>query len=266
MKLKHIFSITLLTSALALSSSAFAKDGKIKVGIQTGPEMSVAEVAKQIAKEKYNLDVELVPFTDYVTPNAALENKLIDANAFQHKPYLDSQIKDRGWTDLVIVGNTFVYPIAAYSKKVKNINELKEGATVAIPNDPTNGGRSLLLLQAQGLIKLKDAANLTQTVLDIVENPKKLNIQTLDANLIPRALDQVDLAIINNTFAGQAGLFPSRDAIFVEDKDSPYVNIIVARDDNKADPDIQNFVKAYNTDEVYQKAMSEFQDSVVKGW
>ncbi|WP_032093761.1 MetQ/NlpA family lipoprotein [Necropsobacter rosorum] len=266
MKLKHIFSITLLTSALALSSSAFAKDGKIKVGIQTGPEMSVAEVAKQIAKEKYNLDVELVPFTDYVTPNAALENKLIDANAFQHKPYLDSQIKDRGWTDLVIVGNTFVYPIAAYSKKVKNINELKEGATVAIPNDPTNGGRSLLLLQAQGLIKLKDAANLTQTVLDIVENPKKLNIQTLDANLIPRALDQVDLAIINNTFAGQAGLFPSRDAIFIEDKDSPYVNIIVARDDNKTDPDIQNFVKAYNTDEVYQKAMSEFQDSVVKGW
>ena len=266
MQLKNILTISALSAAIAFSSSAFAKDGKIKVGIQVGPEMSVAETAKQIAKDKYGLEVELVPFTDYVTPNAALENKLIDANAFQHKPYLDSQLKDRGWNDLVIVGNTFVYPIAAYSKKIKDVKELKDGATVAIPNDPTNGGRALLLLQAQGLLKLKEGTGLTPTTLDIIDNPKNLNIKTLDANLIPRTLGQVDLAIINNTFAGAAGLYPSKDAVFVEDKDSPYVNIIVAREDNKADPDVQNFVKAYNTEEVYKKAMAEFKDSVVKGW
>lgn len=266
MKLTKTLKVSALVTALSLANTVFAADGKIKVGVMTGPEFAVAEVAKQVAKDKFGLEVELVSFTDYVTPNAALNNKLIDANAFQHKPYLDTQKKDRGWNDLVIVGNTFVYPIAAYSKKIKSIDELKNGATVAIPNDPTNAGRSLLLLQAQGLIKLKDPAGLTQTVLDIVENPKNLKIQTLDANLIPRTLGQVDLAIINNTFAGQAGLYPSKDAIFVENKESPYVNLIVAREDNKEDQDVLNFVKAYNSEEVYQKAQAEFQNSIVKGW
>lgn len=266
MSLKNTLKISALVTALALSTNVFAKDGKIKLGVMAGPEHSVAEVAQKVAKEKYGLDVELVSFTDYVTPNAALENKLIDINAFQHKPYLDSQVKDRKWDDLVIVGNTFVYPIAAYSKTIKNVSELKEGAKIAIPNDPTNGGRALLLLQAQGLIKLKDPTGLTQTDLDIVENPKKLKIQSLDANLIPRTLSQVDLAIINNTFAAQADLYPSKDAIFIEDKDSPYVNIIVARLDNKDDVDVQNFVKSYNSEEVYQKAREEFKDSIVKGW
>lgn len=116
MKLKNLFTLTALATAVAFSGSALAKDGKIKVGIQTGPEFNVAEVAKKVAKEQFGLEVELVPFTDYVTPNVALEEKSIDANAFQHKPYLDAQMEARGWKDLVIVGNTFVYPIAAYSK------------------------------------------------------------------------------------------------------------------------------------------------------
>lgn len=266
MKLKNLFTLTALATAIAFSGSALAKDGKIKVGIQTGPEFNVAEVAKKVAKEQFGLEVELVPFTDYVTPNVALEEKSIDANAFQHKPYLDAQMEARGWKDLVIVGNTFVYPIAAYSKKHTSLDQLPKGATVAIPNDPTNGGRSLLLLQAQGLIKVKEGTGLTPTELDIVENPKNLKIRALEAPLIPKVLGEVDLAIINNTFAGQAGLYPSKDAIFVEAKDSPYVNIIVAREDNKADQDVVNFVKAYNSEPVYQKAMEEFQDSVVKGW
>lgn len=266
MSLTKVLKISALATLIALSNNAFAKDGKIKVGVISGPEYSVAEVAKQVAKDKYGLDVELVPFTDYVTPNAALESKIIDANAFQHKPYLDKQKADRHWNDLVIVGNTFVYPIAAYSKKIKNISELKDGATILIPNDPTNGGRALLLLQAQGLIKLKDPKGLTQTVLDIVDNPKHLKIQSADAPLIPRSLGQVDLAIINNTFAAQAGLYPNKNAIFVESKESPYVNIIVAREDNQSDPDVKNFVKAYNSDAVYKKAYQEFNGAIVKGW
>lgn len=266
MKLQHLFSTTLIASALAFSTAAFAKDGKIKIGVMAGPEANVVEFVKQIAKEKYNLDVEIFSFTDYTLPNAALVNKSLDINAFQHAPYLERQIADRGWNNLEIVGYTFLYPIAAYSKKIKDISELKDGATVAIPNDPTNGGRALLLLQSKGLIKLKDPKGLTQSVLDIVENPKNLKIQSLDANLIPRTLGQVDFAIINNNFAVPAGLYPGRDAIFVEDKDSPYVNIIVARTDNKDDEDIKNYVKAYNSEEVYHKALEEFQNAVIKGW
>lgn len=266
MTFKKVFTLTALATAVAFSGSALAKDGKLKVGIQAGPEFSVAEVAQKVAKDQFGLDVELVAFTDYVTPNIALEEKSIDANAFQHKPYLDAQVKARGLKGLVIVGNTFVYPIAAYSKKIHTLDELKEKATIAIPNDPTNGGRALLLLQAQGLLTLKEGTGLTPTALDIVENPKNLKIRELEAPLLPQVLPEVDLAIINNTYAGQAGLFPSTDAIFVEDKDSPYVNIIVARDDNKDDQDVTNFVKAYNSDVVYEKAKQEFKDSVVKGW
>ncbi len=264
--MKQLLKISFITAALCTASSAFAQNGHLTVGVISGPELTVAEEAQKIAKEKYNLDVELVPFMDYVTPNAALANKLIDANAYQHKPYLDKQKKDRGYNDFVIVGNTFVYPIAAYSQKIKNLSDLKNGATVAIPNDPTNQGRALLLLQQAGLIKLADPKSLTQTDLDIVENPKNLEIQTLDANLIARTLSQVDLAVINSTFASQNNLYPTRDAILVEDKDSPYVNIIVAREDNQADPDLINFIKAFNTEEVYKKAQAEFQNAVVKGW
>lgn len=266
MKFSKLFKISIISSALALTTNVFAKDGVIKVGVMSGPEQAVTEVAQQVAKDKYGLDVELVPFTDYVTPNTALENHLIDANAFQHKPYLDKQTKDRNWKDLVIVGKTFVFPIAAYSNKIKDLSQLKDGAIVALPNDPTNLGRALLLLQSKGLIKLRNPEGLIHTDLDIVENPKNLDIKTLDANLIARTLNQVDLAIINNTFAAQNGLSPAKDALFVEDKDSPYVNLIVAREDNKTDPDLINFIKAFNTEEVYQKALKEFDNSVVKGW
>lgn len=155
----------------------------IKVGVIVGAEQQVAEVAQKVAKEKYGLDVELVTFNDYVLPNEALSKGDIDANAFQHKPYLDQQIKDRGYK-LVSVGKTFVYPIAGYSKKIKSLDELKDGSQVAVPNDPTNLGRSLLLLQKVGLIKLKDGVGLLPTSLDIVENPKNLKIVELEA---PRA-------------------------------------------------------------------------------
>lgn len=265
-----------IVSALALTGckeekkaeaapAAPAVTQKIKVGVMAGPEHSVAEVAAIIAKEKYGLDVEFVLFNDYALPNTATSNGDLDANAFQHKPYLDKDSDAKGLKNLVIVGNTFVYPLAGYSKKIKNVSELADGATVAVPNDPSNLARALILLEKQGLIKLKDNTNLFSTSLDIVENPKNIKIQEVDTSVAARALDDVDLAVVNNTYAGQVGL-SANDGVFVEDKESPYVNIIVARDNNKDSEAVQNFVKAYQTEEVFQEAQKHFKDGVVKGW
>ena len=236
----------------------------IKVGVIVGAEQQVAEVAQKVAKDKYGLDVELVTFNDYVLPNEALSKGDIDVNAFQHKPYLDQQIKDRGYK-LVSVGNSFVYPIAGYSKKIKSLDELQPGSQVAIPNDPTNLGRSLLLLQQVGLIKLKEGVGLLPTSL---ENPKNLKIVELEAPQLPRSLDdaQIALAVINTTYASQIGLTPAKDGIFVEGKESPYVNLIVAREDNKDAENVKKFVQAYQSDEVYEAANKIFNGGAVKGW
>ncbi len=211
--------------------------------------------------------MELVTFNDYVMPNEALSRGDIDLNAFQHKPYLDQQIKDRNYK-LTPVGNTFVYPIAGYSKKIKSLDELQDGAQVALPNDPTNLGRSLLLLQKQGLIKLKEGTGLLPTVLDVVENPKGLKLIELEAPQLPRSLDdnKIDLAVINTTYASQINLTLAKDGLFVEDKDSPYVNIIVSREDNKDSEAVKQFVQAYQSDEVFNEADKVFNGGAVKGW
>ncbi|KMQ64516.1 DL-methionine transporter substrate-binding subunit [Chryseobacterium angstadtii] len=239
----------------------------IMVGITYGPELEIAEAAKKVAKEKYNLEVELIPFNDYVVPNEALSNGDIEANAFQHVPYLTEQSKQRGYK-LAVVGNTFVYPIVAYSKKIKNISQLQDGSTVVIPNDPTNGGRSLLLLQKNGLLKLKEGIGLLPKVTDITENPKQLNILEIEAPQLPRVLDdkEVVIAIINNNFASQAGLDADKQGILKENKDSPYMNVVVSRPDNKNSAKVKNFVKAYQSDEVAKKAEEIFKGGAVKGW
>ncbi|MGL5527503.1 MAG: MetQ/NlpA family lipoprotein [Plesiomonas shigelloides] len=267
LKFKTLALVSALAGSLLLTACGQkeADSNKIKVGVISGAEEQVAEVAKKVAKQQYGLDVELVSFSDYITPNAALADGSLDVNAFQHKPYLDQQIADRGYK-LAVVGNSFVYPIAGYSKKIKNVSELADGASVALPNDPTNLGRSLLLLQAQGLIKLKDSSGLNATLLDVVDNPKKLKLVELEAPQLPRSLDDVDLAIINTTYASQIGLTPPKDGLFVEDKASPYVNLIVAREDNKDAENVQKFVKAFQTEEVYQAANEVFKGGVVKGW
>lgn len=267
LKFKTLALVSALAGSLLLTACGQkeADSNKIKVGVISGAEEQVAEVAKKVAKQQYGLDVELVSFSDYITPNAALADGSLDVNAFQHKPYLDQQIADRGYK-LAVVGNSFVYPIAGYSKKIKNVSELADGASVALPNDPTNLGRSLLLLQAQGLIKLKDGSGLNATLLDVIDNPKKLKLVELEAPQLPRSLDDVDLAIINTTYASQIGLTPPKDGLFVEDKASPYVNLIVAREDNKDAENVQKFVKAFQTEEVYQAANEVFKGGVVKGW
>ena len=277
MSFKKLLSVAVV-SALALTACKEEKKAeapaaapaaqvqKIKVGVMSGPEHTVAEKAAAIAKEKYGLDVEFVLFNDYALPNTAVSKGDLDANAFQHKPYLDKDSASKGLDNLVIVGNTFVYPLAGYSKKIKNVSESTEGAVVAVPNDPSNLARALILLEKQGLIKLKDNTNLFSTSLDIVENPKHLKIQEVDTSVAARALDDVALAVVNNTYAGQVGLNATEHGVFVEDKESPYVNIIVARKDNKDSAAVQNFVKAYQTEEVFQEAQKHFKDGVVKGW
>lgn len=268
--MKNLKLLVLIVSSIflfdACKNSKNDDPNYIRVGITSGPEREVAEAAKKIAKEKYNLEVELVAFNDYVVPNEALNNGDIDANAFQHVPYLKEQSKQRGYK-LAVVGNTFVYPIVAYSKKIKSINELKNGSTVVIPNDPTNGSRSLLLLEKNGLLKLKENVELPK-VTDIISNPKQLKIVEIEAPQLPRVLDdeEVIVAVINNNFAAQAGLDADRFGILKEDKESPYVNVVVAREDNQDSEKVKNFVKAFQSDEVAETADRVFKGGAVKGW
>jgi D-methionine transport system substrate-binding protein len=264
--------VSLLTIVLVLISScgnSAKKDNPnhIKVGIASGPEREIAEAAQKVAKEQFNLDVELIAFNDYVVPNEALDNGELDANAFQHVPYLKEQSKQRGYK-LAVVGNTFVYPIVAYSKKIKSISELQNGSTIAIPNDPTNLGRSLLLLEKNGLLKLSGGVGLMPKVTDIIENPKQLRIIEIEAPQLTRVIDddKVTIAVINNNFAAQAGLDPDQYGILKEDKESPYVNVIVAREDNKNSEKVKNFVKAYHSEAVEKAAERLFKGGAVKGW
>ncbi|UNU74003.1 MetQ/NlpA family lipoprotein [Moraxella nasovis] len=278
MKLSKFFGVCALASGIALAGCGGDKPADqaatpaateeaqvLKVGVMSGPEHAVAEVAAKIAKEKYGLVVEYTEFNDYALPNTAVSKGELDANAFQHKPYLDKDSAEKSLDNLVIVGNTFVYPLAGYSKKIKTVAELQDGATIAVPNDPSNLARALILLEKQGLIKLKDNTNLFSTSIDIIENPKNLKIQEVDTSVAARALDDVDLAVVNNNYAAQVGL-TANDGVFVEDKDSPYVNIIVARADNKDSKAVQDYVKAFQSDEVEAEAKKQFKDGVVKGW
>ncbi|MFD1770920.1 methionine ABC transporter substrate-binding lipoprotein MetQ [Sphingobacterium suaedae] len=253
---------------ISICSCTTTKDSDVlRVGVQVGPEYSLAEAAKKVAKEQYNLEVELVSFNDYVMPNEALRQKDIDVNVFQNKPYLDVQTESRGY-EFAVVGNTFVYPMAGYSKKIKQVSELKAEDTVVIPNDPTNLGRALLLLQQVGLIKLKDNVGLLPRLQDITENRLKLNILELEAPQLPRTLDddKVTVAVINNNFAASHNLTAKRDGIFVENEKSPYVNIIVSRKDNQNDKKVKTFAKAYQSNEVEKVADEVFKGGAVKGW
>lgn len=259
MKLRKL-SLALLS---ALSISAFAAD--LKVGGMNGPESDLLVAAQQVAKDKFGLDVEIVRFDDYVTPNIALADGDIDLNAFQHRPYLERMVKDRGFK-LAVVGESFVYPIGAYSKKIKSVEELKDGAIIAVPNDPSNEGRTLILLHNKGLITLEDPSNLEASVLDIKENPRQFDFKEIEAAQLPRMLDEVDLAFINSGFAVDAGLSPADDAIFSEGTDSPYMNIIVSREADKDKDNVKKFVQAYQSDAVKAAAEKAFKGAAVAGW
>jgi D-methionine transport system substrate-binding protein len=248
---RHIIAYTALALLLVSPVLAFA-DESVKVGIVGGDSEAIWHEVQKIAAAD-GIDVQLVVFNDYTLPNAALDAGDIDLNAFQHQPYLDAQNRNRGYR-IVPIGKTIVSPIGLYSHKVKSVAEIKDGAAIGIPNDPTNGGRGLLLLQAQGLIKLKAGTGLTPTPLDIVENPKQLTIREIDAAQLPRSLDDLDAAVINTNYALDAGLDPREDAIAVEGTaDNPYDNIIAAREKDKDNP-------------LYQKVVRDFQDPRIRDY
>ena len=253
-----------LAMTMGLGSPVLAQDKPLKIGVTAGPHAQIFEQVKKIA-EKDGLKIQIVEFSDYVQPNAALNAGDLDANSYQHKPYLDQQIKDRGYK-FVPVGYTVNFPIGLYSKKVKSLAELKEGAKFGIPNDPTNGGRVLLVLQDQGLIKLRPEAGLKATPLDVVSNPKKLKFVELDAAQLPRSLDDLDASAINTNYALSAGLHPGKDAIAQESAKSPYVNLIAVREEDKDKPWVAKLVKAYHSEEIRKFILTEFKSAVVPGF
>ncbi|QFQ88037.1 MetQ/NlpA family lipoprotein [Paracoccus kondratievae] len=258
-----MFRLAALTSALALSA-AMAVAEEIKVGVSPGEHGEIMEEVAKIAEAK-GLTIDIIEFTDYVVPNQALADGDLQANSFQHQPYLDNQIKDRGF-DLVAIGKTITTPMGAYSEKLKSLDELAEGAQVAIPNDPTNGGRALLLLQDKGVIKLADGTGLTPSPLDVTENPKNLKFMELDAAQLPRALADVDIAIINTNYALDAGLNPNEDAIAMEKADSPYANIIVVRKGDEEAPWAKQLVEAYHDPAVKKFIEERYQGAVIPAW
>ena len=260
--MKKIVLLLLATATCVSTLGAGSKIYQIKVGAMAGPEAELVEAAVTVAKEKYNLTIKLVTFTDYVAPNEALADKSIDVNAFQHVPYLEEATKSRGYK-FAVVGKTFLYPMGVYSKKIKNLEEIKKGAKVSIPNDPSNEGRALMILEQAGLIKLKDGTGVTGTVVDIAKNPHDLKIITLDAAQLPRSLDDVDISVVNTTYASPAGLQHGRDTVFIEQVSSPYTNVIAARQDNKDSDLVKKFVKAFQSEKVASRAKELFGDSAV---
>jgi len=242
-------------------------DGKttLKVGTISGPETRLMQVAKHVAKEKFGLNIAVIEFNDYLMPNTALADNSINANMFQHEPYLKAASAAKGY-DFAIVGKTFVYPMGLYSSKHQHLEDLPSNAKIAIPNDPSNEARALLLLEKAGLIKLNSAAKTNVTTQDIEQNPKKLIIQELDAAQLPRTLSDVDLAAINTNYAMVAGFIPSRDALFIEDKHSPYANIVVVRNKDKNDARFKQLVEALHSQDVIATADQLFHGEAIPAW
>mgnify|MGYP000020551975 FL=1 len=252
---------TLVALAAVATFSTAASAEQLSVAATPVPHAELLEFVKPaLAEQGVELDVKV--FTDYVQPNIQVDQKRMDANFFQHQPYLDEFNEGRG-TNLVTVTGVHVEPFGAYSSKIESLDELKEGAVVAIPNDPTNGGRALLLLQKAGVITLKDESKITATPRDIADNPKDLDFKELEAATLPRILNQVDLALINTNYALEAGLNPSEDALVIEGSESPYVNILVARPDNKDSEAMQKLAAALKSDAVRDFIMEKYEGAVV---
>ena len=259
--------LTKFTLALGLAlglSAAAASAQTIKIGVTPGPHAQILEKVKEVAKAD-GLDIQILEFSDYVVPNQALNDGELDANSFQHKPYLDNQVADRKY-DIVDVAWTVNFPMGIYSKKVKSFDELPEGATIAIPNDPTNGGRALLILADNGYIKLNPEKGLKVGPADIIENPKKFSFVELDAAQLPRSLEDTDASAVNTNYALEAGLDPATDPILKEGAKAPYVNLIAVRTADKDAPWVAKLVKAYHTPEVKAFVEETFKGSVITAW
>ncbi|WP_033368332.1 MetQ/NlpA family ABC transporter substrate-binding protein [Propionispira raffinosivorans] len=268
---KGLFVVLMVFSMLVFSGCGIdasknsdSEKSAITIGVTPGPHAEIMEEVKKVAA-KEGLDIKIVEFSDYIQPNVALSNGEIDANSYQHQPFLDSQIADRGYK-IESIAKTVIFPMAVYSKKLKSLSEIPDGAIVSIPNDPTNGGRALLILEKAGLLKLKENVGLSATVADIMENPQHLQIKELEAAQVALSLMDVDFAVINTNYAAQAGLVPNRDALFIEDGKSPYANVLVVRSEDKDKAVFKKLIKAYQSDEVKQFITDHFQGSGTAAW
>ncbi|MCX4220347.1 MULTISPECIES: MetQ/NlpA family ABC transporter substrate-binding protein [Pseudomonas] len=251
----------LIVALAAVAAFSAHAEETLTVAATPVPHAEILEFVKPVlAKEGVDLKVKV--FTDYVQPNVQVAEKRLDANFFQHQPYLDEFNKAKG-TSLVSVTGVHLEPLGAYSSKIKKIEELPSGANVVIPNDATNGGRALLLLAKAGVITLKDPTNILSTVKDIAQNPKDLKIRELEAATIPRVLTQVDLALINTNYALEAKLDPSKDALVIEGSDSPYVNILVSRADNKDSDAMKKLAAALHSPEVKKFITEKYKGAVL---
>ena len=239
--------------ALLFFASAAQAAEKIVLGVTPFPAQEIAAVAAEVL-EKQGYEVEIKEFTDFIQPNLALEDGSLDANFFQHLPFLENMRTEKNLDIVaitkVIVAITKVHllPIGIYSHKIKSLDEVEDRAVVAVPNDPTNGFRAYKLLEREGLLKMKDGVNLTAR--DILENPKNLKIIELEAPQLPRTLSDTTISVINMNFAVDAGLDPSKDALALEDKDSPYAVVLACRGEDKDKPQIKALAAALNSPEV----------------
>ncbi|WP_272493782.1 MULTISPECIES: MetQ/NlpA family ABC transporter substrate-binding protein [Helicobacter] len=266
--IKKILGICGLTGLLVFSGCGDSKEStatqttetKLIVGATPEPHaILLQEIAPKLKSEGITLEIK--EFTDYVTPNLSLNDGSLDANFFQHKPYLDSFNKERG-TNLVSVANIHLEPMGVYSNKIKSLDELKEGDLVSLPNDPSNGARALRVLEANGVIKLKEGVELVSAQ-DIVENPKKLNFKEMDAPQLARALNDVTISVINTNFALLAGLNPLDDAIALESKESPFANIVVVKAGRENDAAIQKLVQALQSQEIKDFILEKYKGAIL---
>lgn len=252
-----------LSAAILLTGAAQAET--LRVGVTPGPHAEIMEVVAEVAAAEQGLTLEILEFSDYVVPNTALADGELHLNSFQHQPYLDNQVRDRGF-DLVSVAPTVVFPMGFYSSRFDSFEAVPDGATIAIQNDPTNGGRSLLLLQSAGLLTLAEGTGLTPSILDIAENPRNFRLIELDAAQLPRSLDDVEVAAVNTNYAVEAGLDPNEDAILREGAESPYMNVIAVRAEDAEAEWVERFVAAYHSEPVRAFVAERFQGAVVPGF
>lgn len=253
-----------LAAAVALFATHVQAAEPLKVGVSAGPYAEILEFVGKLYKEKEGVDVKVIEFADYTLPNAALAQGDIDLNNFQHKPYLDNQIKTRGF-DLVPVAKSIVVPLGLYSKKVKSLAEIKDGASVAIPNDPSNGARALLLLQQASLLKVDPKVGVAATPADVIDNPKKLKIKEIDAAQLPRSLEDVDFAAVTLNYAVAGGLSP-KQALFLEGVDTPWNLWFVTQRARQDDPRIQKYIALYRSAETKEFILKRFDGTIVPTW
>ena len=259
--LKVLLTLVLSLSVLTACSKDSGGGDKIKIGATPDPHFKILELIKDDLAA-HGVELEIEEFTDYITPNVALAQNDLDANFFQHQPYLDDKVAEEGF-ELVSIGTVHVEPMALYSETIKDIAEIQDGAEIAIPSDNVNGARALLLLEANGLIEVDKEAGINATERDIVKNPKNLKFTALQAELIPKALRDVDAAVVNGNYAIEAGLNPVKDGLIIEGEESPYANIVAVRKGEENEEKFKTLLKHLQSEKVKKYIEENYDGGVV---